>query len=131
MKALDEGIMGILRTIIGRSDLEDVRAFAKENGAKKKDLESVDSLAAWIYGATADVKDEFLGAYNEYDEPPLRICSHCGDFMNEGYLLDCEYTCSDECAIALDDGDEPQLREDIRQSVEEEICGDFFWTQWF
>lgn len=131
MKAIDEGIMDILREIIGRSDLEDVRAFAKENGAKKKDLESVDSLAAWIYGAKADVKDEFLGAYNEYDDPPLRICSHCGDFMNEGYMLDCEYACSDECAIALYDGDEAQLREDIRQSVEEEICGDFFWTQWY
>jgi hypothetical protein len=131
MKAIDEGIMDILRKIIGRSDLDDVRQFMKEHGAKNKHLVDLESMAAWIYHAQPGVKEEFLGAYNEYDDPPLRICSHCGDFMNEGYMLDYEYACSDECAIALYGGDEAQLREDIRQSVEEEICGDFFWTQWF
>lgn len=125
-KTIDESIMESLREIIGRSDLEDVRAFAKENGAKKKDLVNVESLATWIYGAKADVKDEFLGVYNDDDWPSLRICTHCGDFMNEGYLLDCEYACSDECAIALFDGDEKALREAIGDGE-----GDFFWTEWF
>ena len=102
--------------------------LALYNGANPNELKDSYNIALWFEGAPAAIKKEFLDEFNQ-DNNNLRVCSHCGRFMYEGYLLDWRYACSDECAIALYDGDEAQLREDIRASVEEDD-GDFFWTEW-
>ena len=122
---MDEYIIERLVKIIGNNELKEVQAFAKDNGAKPEEMKDAESIARWLYGVDAGVKCGFLDWFNEEDYPPLRVCSHCGDFMYEGYLLDYEYACSDECAIALFDGDEAALREAIGDGE-----GDFFWTAW-
>lgn len=45
-------------------------------------------------------------------EKEIRRCDHCGKPMKEGYYLAGEYACSDECCLALYDGDEAQMKED-------------------
>lgn len=103
--------------------------LALYNGASLDKIKGTYDLVKWFEQAPADVKQEFLDEFNE-EFNNLRVCTHCGKFMHEGYLLDTQYACSDECAIALYDGDEAQLREDIRMSVEEDDGSDFFWTVW-
>jgi len=127
---IDEYIIERLVEIIGNNELSDVQQFAKDNGAKQDEAKDAESIARWLYGVDAGVKFDFLDTFNEEDCPPLRICTNCGDFMYEGYLLDYQYACSDECAIALYDGDEAALREDIHRSVDLDDGSDFFWTQW-
>lgn len=63
-------------------------------------------------------------------EDNIRRCSHCGKPMKEGWLLGDEYACSEECAIALYDGDKEQFENDLE--MEEQECGstDCYWTQW-
>ena len=102
--------------------------FAAAKDIPAKALKNRDTMARWLKEAPADIKQDFLDEFNE-ESNDLRICTHCGRFMFKGYLLDCDYACSDTCAIALYDGDEEQLREDIRASVEEDD-GDYFWTEW-
>lgn len=62
-------------------------------------------------------------------ERRLRVCSHCGMPMKEGYYLAGEYACSNECAIALYDGDEKQFNEDL-QYDEEYNTGEVYYTEW-
>lgn len=38
-------------------------------------------------------------------EKEIRRCDHCGKPMKEGYYLAGEYACSDECCLALYDGE--------------------------
>lgn len=116
--------------IIENNPIDRVYGFVVSHGANRDEMTDAYHMALWIEGAPADVKQEFLDKFNEEDWPSLRICDNCGCFMDEGYLLDTRYACSDKCAIALYDGNEEQLREDIRLSVEEDE-GDFFWTQWY
>lgn len=57
-----------------------------------------------------------------------RICSHCGKHHYEGYFLDDagQYACSEECAIALYDGDAEAFHEDC-----DFIGGIVYWTEWY
>ena len=103
--------------------------LALYNGARPDEMTDAYHLALWFEGAPRSVKEEFVDSFVLDHADNLRVCTHCGRFMTEGYLLETQYACSDECAIALYEGDEAQLREDIRASVEEED-GDFFWTEW-
>ena len=118
----------LLESIVTGANFERALGLALYNGARLSEMTDAYHLALWFEGAPVNVKWEFLREFNE-DKDDLRVCSHCGRFMCEGYLLDCLYACSDECAIALYDGDEKQLREDIRLSLEEDE-GDYFWTEW-
>ena len=123
---MDDNIKEKVLQIIAANPISVVIKFATDNGASPGDVENEDRLAVWIMKAPANVKYDFLNAFNDWDDPSLRICDNCGDFMDEGYLLDVRYACSDKCAIDLYDGDEKQLREDIGDG-----SGDFFWTQWY
>lgn len=60
----------------------------------------------------------------------FRICSHCGQRIEEGFYLDGDYACSRECAVALYNGDEAQLEADIQ--AEMNTCGstDCYHTAW-
>lgn len=68
------------------------------------------------------IPDEWIG---------FRICSHCGKKIEEGYHLSGEYACSDECAIALYDGNEQQLKEDLEEEENESGSTDCYWTTWY
>lgn len=59
----------------------------------------------------------------------LRRCSHCGMPMKEGYYIDGQYACGNQCAIALYDGNKEQFNEDLR--LEEELNDDVvYYTEW-
>lgn len=115
-----------LTEIVRNNNFQDVLDFLVENGANRHEITDAYHAALWIEGAPVIVKIGFLDKFNEEDDPCLRVCDHCGVFMDEGYLLDIQYACSDACAIALFDGDEKLLRETIGDG-----SGDFFWTQWY
>lgn len=102
--------------------------LALHNGANLQEMTDAFHLALWFEGAPKNVKQQFLDEFNE-KEDNLRVCSKCGCFMYEGYILGDEYACSDECAVALYDGDEPRLRADIEKSMNGGP-DDFFWTEW-
>lgn len=51
--------------------------------------------------------------------------------MKEGYQLGFEYACSDECAIAIYDGDETQLRADLDEEWWRPGSTDCMWTYWY
>lgn len=57
-----------------------------------------------------------------------RICSHCGKVMLEGYYLAGEYACSDECAIALYNGDKQAFEADIANADDDDA--EVYWTEW-
>ncbi|MDE6552926.1 MAG: hypothetical protein K2K98_08210 [Muribaculaceae bacterium] len=61
----------------------------------------------------------------------FRVCSNCGVRMEVGYQLGCEYACCDECAIALYDGDEMQLRADLEEEWLNPGSTDCMWTYWY
>lgn len=61
-------------------------------------------------------------------EKEIRKCDHCGKPMKEGYYLAGEFACSDECCLALYDGDEAQMKEDLSHA--EEIDCETYWTEW-
>ena len=102
--------------------------LAVKHGANPNELTDGYHIALWFEGAPAKVKNELLdicAETNPWGDTGLRVCTNCGKFMTEGYLLCIDYACSDECAIALYDGDEERLREDIGEGD-----GDFFYTEW-
>lgn len=70
-------------------------------------------------------------AYLDDEEESGRICSHCGKRFFEGYYLGDEYACSEECAIALYDGDREQFEADLLE--EDERCGstECYWSTWY
>lgn len=61
-------------------------------------------------------------------ERDIRKCDHCGKPMKEGYYLAGEYACSDECCLALYNGDKQQMEEDLSHA--DEIDGECYWTEW-
>lgn len=71
-------------------------------------------------------KEEILSAWLDVDS--MRVCSHCGAIMEEGWYLDCQgYACSDECAMAIMGVPTMELfrryriyKEDIDQYLEDE-----------
>lgn len=134
VKPVPAEITEIQRRLIASIGPEDSDNFYKAMGlaifneAGNEDTADAYRLALWFEKAPAEVKQEFLETFNE-ENNNLRICSNCGKFMCKGYYLETRYACSDECAIALYDGNERQLREDIKRSVDDED-GDCFWTEW-
>ena len=72
---------------------------------------------------------DFINAVLEQEqEGDIRRCDHCGKPMKEGYYLGGEFACSDECCLALYNGDRKQMEEDLSHA--EEDGGDCYWTEW-
>lgn len=71
-----------------------------------------------------------------YDELGLRICTHCGKTMDEGYILGAEYACSYECAVKVymkDNTSEEEAKRLLDNDLEydEENCvGEVYYTDW-
>lgn len=62
-----------------------------------------------------------------------RYCDHCGKWHTEGYWVgEQEYACSEECAIALYNGNEQAFRDDLAMLENEETADDAvtYWTEW-
>ena len=105
----------------------------------ERDLPS--KLAEELYSANINVKDAFMEIIMDidevlYDTIGLRVCSVCGKFIDEGYYIDGDYACSDECAVKLPryrgmkPGDAyPQLYQDV-DTDNEENRGEVYWTDW-
>ena len=58
----------------------------------------------------------------------IRVCDHCGLPMSEGYYLGGEFACDDDCCLALYNGDEAQMKEDLSHA--EENDGECYYTEW-
>lgn len=61
-------------------------------------------------------------------EEDIRRCDHCGRPMKQGYLLGDEYACSEECCLALYDGDVQQMQEDLSHADED--FSECYYTEW-
>lgn len=61
-------------------------------------------------------------------EREIRRCDNCGKPMKEGYYLGGEFACSDECCLALYNGDKAQMEEDLSHA-DEDWC-ETYWTEW-
>lgn len=87
--------------LIERNDFEDIRQCVIEHGARAEEMKDAESIADWIMTAPMTAKMDFLNMDNSgIYECGLRVCTNCGKFMIEGYILpDFDYACSDECAI--------------------------------
>lgn len=88
---------------------QDLVKFIVEN-----ELGSMEDLEGMELEDFGDVMDWF----------GVRVCSHCGEFMVEGYCIftsTLEYYCSDTC-----------LLENMTQDEYDELYeyGDSYWTEW-
>lgn len=102
-------------------EMGDLRSFARERGdaVKQAIKEEIDKLFE-LYKKLI-LKQSIM-------EKEIRRCDHCGKPMKEGYYLAGEFACSDECCLALYDGDEAQMKEDLSHA--EEIDCETYWTEW-
>lgn len=64
----------------------------------------------------------------ENDIDSLRVCSHCGKLMNEGWSCNGSPYCSDKCLLA--DNPELDMKELANRTVQELDASDVFWTSW-
>lgn len=85
-------------------------------------------IIAEMAGKYRKKTDEAVAAALDPDDENVRRCDHCGKPMKEGYYLGGEYACSDECALALYNGDKAQMDEDLSHA--EENDGECYWTEW-
>lgn len=82
------------------------------------DAYGCDSIEEFIYSSDIEAKEDFIES-NEIET--LRVCQHCGKFMNEGYIYrDFETFCSDECFI----------KEHGRATFENADEDGLYWTSW-
>lgn len=78
---------------------------------------------------SANAKESILIGWLDIDS--MRVCSHCGAIMQEGWYLDCMgYACSDECAMHIMNVPDMEhfkryriYKEDIDSYLEEEGLG--------
>ena len=125
---------------------EEVRDFVIKQGAwPRTNARDARHIAQWLEGAPKEVKMLFSSTFDNGLEDGLRVCDACGKWITEGYYLDGDYACSDECAVALYqrymwDADTPdhkvskeaaekQLRYDLEKD-DEECIGDNYYTEW-
>ena len=128
-----------LLAIIGSGrGFDQALGFVVSYGANPIEMADAIHIAYWLEGAPPDVKREFLNRFDDGDDHPLRVCSYCGCFMHEGYILggDFYYACSDECAVKLyqHQGSTTLCPADARRDLEydlEHFPDDCFWTEWY
>ena len=77
-----------------------------------------DSIEEFIYSSDVESKEDFI---EDNEIETLRVCQHCGKFMNEGYIYrDFETFCSDTCFI----------KEHGRATFENADEDELYWTAW-
>lgn len=78
-----------------------------------------------------EVSEGIIMAY--YVDRWGRYCDNCGEWHIEGYWIgECEYACSEECAIKLYNGNEEAFRADLALLDDDETANDAptYWTCW-
>lgn len=116
--------------------------FVCDNGANRNEMTDNYHIALWLEGAPVTVKNKFIDlASGLFGDCGLRVCSKCGRFMKEGYLLHgCDlYACTESCAIQLYQEDyrerygmnqsPAEARRDLVYDLEH-YPDDNFWTEW-
>ena len=58
----------------------------------------------------------------------MRVCDVCGKPMSEGYYLDGDHACSDECALVIFGGDKALMDEILSHADEDD--SECYWTEW-
>jgi len=63
---------------------------------------------------------------DEYEIDTMRVCSHCGKLMDEGYCIESgiDYYCSDECLHA-------NMTEEEYLDLYNDGKGDSYYTEWY
>lgn len=120
-----------------------VLQFICDNGANPHEMQGAYNIALWLEGAPVEVKNKFIDmASGLYGDCGLRVCSTCGKFMTEGYLLfgSDAYACSESCAVQLYQKNyrerfgmnqaPAEARRDLSYDLEHN-SDDNFWTQWY
>jgi len=77
---------------------------------------------------TKVIQSTYVGKLNSDDDDHIRRCVICGKPMKEGYYLGGEYACSDDCTLALYNGDEKQMYIDLHHADED--GGECYWIAW-
>lgn len=89
------------------------------------------------YYAKGDDATEIFGRpamFADYVDRWGRYCDHCGKHHEEGWWIgEYYYACSDECAIALYDGDKDAFQADLALLDDDETFDDAvtYWTEWY
>lgn len=70
-------------------------------------------------------EDMYFYLLQDDDDNSYRICSDCGDVMNEGYCIEAgkAYYCSDTCL-------EKHMSKEEYETLYDDGEGDSYWTQW-
>lgn len=137
-------IQNRLLNIVKGNPFNKVLGFTLLHGADKREIETPEDVVYWIEGAPTEVKMCFLGTFwtKKWADAGLRVCSNCGQFITEGYLLPgVDYACSRECAIQnyIRDGWDadtednkltPEAAEEMFDYDLETCSEDCFWTEW-
>ena len=118
----------LINAIDGIDNSNKILTLAVDNGANPEEVTDTYHLALWFEGAPANVKLKLLSLIDEADIPEhgLRVCSICGKYMAEGYILadGNYYACSDECAVK-----HFGTQEDLDIAVND-MPDENFWTEW-
>lgn len=72
--------------------------------------------------------DEVVSLYCSMLKGEVRCCDYCGKPMKKGYYLFGEYACSDECCLALFNGDKEEMDESLSDDSGDNDT--YYWTEW-
>ena len=105
--------------------LEDIRAINKLPQTSDVDVHLVKS--EWNEAHTQILHDLYKAhSNNMLDSEHIRICSHCGLPMIEGYHWGDERYCSKECLDAV----YSQEEQDVEMYMSFNSQDECYWTQW-
>lgn len=121
------------------NQIQETNNYMKKLQLTNELMEEVNSMGDEV---SMDKKEDIM---EELDNEGIdvRICSKCGNLMDEGYLIDggTAYYCSDECLYSEITKEEWKKMTahliDIEDRTEEEdewaeeYGDESFWTQWF
>lgn len=96
----------------------------------------IESVFPWLKDGESDGEntwydeyhDEIVSLYCSMLKGEVRCCDYCGKPMKEGYYLFGEYACSDECCLALFNGDKEQMDESLKDELGDNDY--YYWTEW-
>lgn len=126
-----------LIAIINTSTFDRALGFVLLHGASLHEMKDAYLIALWLEGAPKEVKTLFLQTFGSpWDDTGMRVCSSCGAFITEGYVLpEDDYACSERCAVKNYIRDIPgigpeeaekKFRQDLDDNPDE--C---YWTEWY
>lgn len=89
-----------LESMITKRGYEEIVEKVKEYVGKEAFEYIFPAVCKALEEGSGKVREEILIGWLDVDT--MRVCSHCGEIMQEGWYLDWHgYACSDECCMAL------------------------------